>query len=78
MRRDPQKCSTLATGLEDQMEMPVLQIPYAAVNEARRTARRPTPKIIAFDKCRPEPPESRIPRNAGAGDPTANDQQVKW
>ena len=53
-----------------------LEVPEAPVHEPRRSAAGATREIGLVDDRGPDPAHGRVPRNAGAGDPAADDQQV--
>src|SRR5687768_9855527 len=77
MRRQAQKCAPLAAGLEDETEMPMLEVADATMNEARRPARGAAREVVAFDERGAQPSHRCVARNAGAVDTAADNENVE-
>jgi hypothetical protein len=77
VRRNAQERASLAARLEHQMQMPMLEIAYAAMNESRRSARCAASEIVTLDERRAKTAQCRIPRNPRAVDATADDQHIE-
>jgi hypothetical protein len=69
--------SALGARLEDEMQVPVLQVSHAAVDEARRAARRATREIVFLDKCDVEAPERGFVCDATPGDSATDDKHIE-
>jgi hypothetical protein len=59
------------------MEMAMLEITNAAVNEPRRPAGRSTREVVSLDERRRETAHRGIARDPGAGDAAAHDEDVE-
>src|SRR5690606_23741743 len=59
-----------------QFEFELLQIPETTVDQFRRAARCPRGKILHVDKCRFQSSARRIEQNAGARDPSTDDEKI--
>ncbi len=77
MRRELEQPPALAARLEDEVQIAVLQVAHAAVDEARRAARSPRREVLALDQRDREAPPGGVPRDARARDPAADDQEVE-
>jgi hypothetical protein len=76
VRRRAQQRAPLAAGLEDQGQVPVLQVAHPAVHQPRRAARRAAPEVVGLHQRHPQPTPRRVARDPRAGDPAADHQQV--
>src|SRR5881394_2673693 len=77
MWRESQQLSALGARLEDEMELTVLQIPNATVNQTRRSARRSAGEVILLDERDGEPAQRGVARDAAPSDAAADDEQVE-
>src|SRR5581483_2933426 len=77
VRRDRQQGPPFAARLEDEMQVPVLEIPDATVDETGGSAARSAREIIALDESGLETAQRRIARDAGAGDAASDDQHIE-
>ena len=77
MRRQSQQSASLATRLEHEVQVSVLEISHATVNEPRRPARRSTGEVTLLDERNRETAKSRIARDSAPGDTAPNDEHVE-
>jgi hypothetical protein len=59
------------------MQMPMLEIPDAAVNEPRRPAGRSTREIVLLDEGGAQASHRGVASDAGSGNPSADDEDVE-
>jgi hypothetical protein len=59
------------------VEIPVLEISQASVNEPRRAAGGAAGEVVLLDECDAKTPERRVARDAAAGDPAADHEHVE-
>src|SRR6185503_15836831 len=62
---------------EHEMEIPVLEIADATVDETRRSARRAGREVAFVDQGDREPAHGGVARDAGTGDTAADDENVE-
>jgi hypothetical protein len=77
VRRHPPQVGTLVERLAHSPELAVREVAEAAVHEARRAARRAAREIAALDERDLQPSGDGVERDAGAGDPAADDEDVE-
>ena len=76
VRRGAEQRAPLAARLEHEAEVAVLEVAHAAVDEPRRAARGAAREVVALDERDAEAAERGVARDAGAGDPAADDEEV--
>jgi hypothetical protein len=67
----------LAVGLEDQSEAPVLEVAEPSVDEAAGTGAGSGRQVPLLDEHGPEAAHGGIACDPCAGDPAANDQEIR-
>jgi hypothetical protein len=77
MWREPKQMASLGAGLEDEVELSVLEIANAAVNQARGSARRAAREIVLLDERHGEAAQCCVARNAASRDAAADDEKVE-
>jgi hypothetical protein len=77
VRGDPEQCASLAARLEYEMQMPMLEITNAAVNEPRRPAGRSAREVVSLDERRLETAHRSVTGDAGSGDAAPDDEDVE-
>src|SRR3954471_23223348 len=77
MRREPDEELALEQSLSDQSKVEVLQVPKAAVNHLRGAAGGALTEIAALDQRNRIAARCRIESDAGAGDPSSDDDHVE-
>jgi hypothetical protein len=77
VRRDAEQRAPLAARLEDEVEVAVLEVAYAAVDEARGAAGGAGAEVVALDEGDAEAAERGVARDAGARDAPADDEEVE-
>lgn len=77
MRGDSEEDLALSHVLAHQGEIEELQVPEAAVNEARGAGGRPSSEILAFDQADAQTPQRGISRDPTANNSTADNQDVQ-
>jgi hypothetical protein len=77
MRRDPQQRVAFAEIQPDEPEIQHLEVPEAAVHDARGLGRRSAPEIGALEERHTQPAHGRIPRDAAADDAPPDDGHVE-
>jgi hypothetical protein len=77
VRRDAQQGAPLATRLEHEPEVSVLEVADPAVDEPRRARRRAARPVVALHERHPQPAQRRVARHAAPGDPTPDDEHVE-
>ena len=77
-RCDAQQRPALTTGLEHQMQIGMLQVSHAAVNQPRRSAGSTAGEIVTFHECDRQATKGGVAGNPGTVDTTADHQQIKW
>ena len=76
VRSDLEENAPFAAGFEYQRPVTVLEIPQAAVDQARGARTRPGAEVSLVDERGADPPHCRIPRDPGTGDSCPDHQQV--
>ena len=76
VRRELDQDRALEQGLADQAEIEVLEVAKAAVHELRRAARCARREVLALDQSDAVAAGRRVEGDAGAGDPSADHDQV--
>ena len=59
------------------MQIAVLEVAHAAMDEPRRSARRPRRKVLGLHERHTEPTTRGIARDTRAGDSTTDNQEVE-
>ena len=77
MRRNPKQRSSFPARLEDESEMPVLEVPHATVYEPRRSTRGSTAEVASLDECYSQPAHCGISRDPGAVDAPTDHEQIE-
>jgi hypothetical protein len=77
VRRERDHDLTLEQRLADEAEVEVLQVAQAAVDELARAARGAGGEVVALDERDAVPARGRVERDAGAGDPAADHDDVE-
>ena len=77
VRRIGEEALTLGEGFVDELDVALLQVTEPAVNELGRLGRRARGEVVAFDERHLETTRRGIERDAGAGDATADDNEVE-
>src|SRR4051812_37288728 len=77
VRGDAEEGASLAARLEYEMEMPMLEIANAAVNEARRPAGRSAREVVSLHERRLETAHRGVAGDAGSGDAAPDDEDVE-
>jgi len=72
-----QKILTLLQGFVDQAELTELEVTQPAMDETAGPARGAVAQITLLDQAGADAPERGIPRNAGAVDAAADDDQIE-
>ena len=72
-----QQPSALGARLEHEMNLSVLEVPNAAVDEPRRAARRSAGEIVLLHERDVQSAQRRLARDAASGDPAADHEQVE-
>jgi hypothetical protein len=69
---------TLADRLVDKVELALLQVSDAAVNQPRGAARRPAREVVSLHQGDVQPTHGRIARHAAACDASSNYEKVEF
>jgi hypothetical protein len=77
MGRDAHERTPFATRFEHQVQVPMFEVPDAAMDEPRRSARRSAREVSRLDERDAETAQGGVARDARAGDAAANDGNVK-
>ena len=77
VRGDPEERAPLAARLEDEMDMPMLEITNAAVNEPRRPAGRTAREVVSLHERRAKTAHRGVAGDPGAGDAAPDDEDVE-
>lgn len=77
MRRYDAKSPSFGAGLEDEMQMSVLEVADSAVHETRGAARRSAPEVSLVDESDAQAAQSRVTRDSRAGDPATDDEEIE-
>ena len=68
MRREPKQPSSLGARLEHEVQMSVLEIANAAVNQARRSTRGSAGEVVLLDERHAKSAQRGVARDAASGD----------
>ena len=73
----PEQPLALGQGLGDEPELPLVEVPQAAVDQLGRLRRRPRGEVVALDQGRAQSPGGGVEGHARAGDAPADHQDVE-
>src|SRR5205807_8300010 len=74
--REAQQHAPFVTRLEHQTKIAVLEVPEAAVDQARRVRRRARTEVAFLHQGDTQAAQRRVARDAGAGDAPADDEDI--
>src|SRR2546423_3559143 len=77
MWRETKQSPPLVARLEDQVQIAVLQVSQAAVDEPRRPARRSAGKVVFLHQGDLESAQRGVPSDAATGDSTADHEEIE-
>ena len=77
MWREPQQSASLRARLEHEVQVSVLEISHATMNQPRRAARRSAGEVAFLDERNRETTQSRIARDRAASDTAPDHEQVE-
>src|SRR5437762_12147227 len=60
------------------MELAMLQVSDTAVNQPRRTSRRPAREIVSFDKCDSQSAHRGVARDSATGNPPTDHENIEF
>jgi hypothetical protein len=75
--REAEQASSFGAGLEDEVEIAVLEIAQSAMDEPRRSARGPAREIVLLDERHLQPTQRGIASDATSRDAAADHEQVE-
>jgi hypothetical protein len=75
--RQSKQSPAFGAGLENQMQVAVLEIPHAAMHESRRATRGPAREIVLLDEGDTQSAQRRVARDAATGNAAADDEQIE-
>ena len=78
MRRDAKQCLPLANGLVNEVELTLLEISDAAVDQSGRAARSAARKIVPLEQRHSEAPHRGVPSDTAARNPAPDHENVEF